>query len=109
MENIIYNELIIRGYSVDVGIVEINEQNEKGNYVTKQLETDFVCNRVNEKIYIQSAYSMETLEKLTQEKKSLINIKDNFKKMIIVKDSIHKYVTEDGIEVISLKEWLLNN
>ena len=109
MENIIYNELIIRGYSVDVGIVEINEQNEKGNYVTKQLETDFVCNRINEKIYIQSAYSMETLEKLTQEKKSLINIKDNFKKMIIVKDSIHKYVTEDGIEVISLKEWLLNN
>lgn len=52
---------------------------------------------------------METLEKLTQEKKSLINIKDNFKKIIIVKDSIHKYVTEDGIEVISLKEWLLNN
>ncbi len=107
MENIIYNELIIRGYNVDVGVVEVNEPNEKRVYVSKQLETDFVCNRIGEKIYIQSAYSMETLEKLTQEKKSLINIKDSFRKMIIVKDSIHKYYTEEGIEVISLKEWLL--
>lgn len=109
MENIIYNELLIRGYSVDVGIVEINEAKENGNYCKKQLETDFICNKINEKIYIQSAYSLETLEKLTQEKKSLINIKDNFRKIIIVKDSIHKYFTEEGIEVISLKEWLLNN
>lgn len=108
MENIIYNELIIRGYSVDVGIVEINEKNEKGNYVKKQLETDFICNRLNEKIYIQSCYSLELLEKINQEKKSLLNINDNFKKIIIVKDSIKKYYTEEGIEIISLKEWLLN-
>lgn len=107
MENIIYNELIIRGYSVDVGIVEINVKNEKENYVKKQLETDFVCNRLGEKIYIQSAYSMETIDKQTQEKRSLINIKDNFRKIIIVKDNIKKYYTEEGIEVISLQDWLL--
>lgn len=107
MENIIYNELLNRGYSVDVGIVEINVKNEKGNYVSKQLETDFICNKLNEKIYIQSAYSMESLDKQNQEKKSLLNIKDNFRKVIIVKDNFKKYITEEGIEVISLKEWLL--
>ncbi len=107
MENIIYNELVMRGYSVDVGIVEIPVKNKNENYVTKQLETDFVCNRLSERIYIQSAYSMETLEKQNQEKKPLLNIKDNFKKLIIVKDSIKKYYTEEGIEVMSLKEWLL--
>ncbi len=107
MENIIYNELLNRGYSVDVGIVEINFKNEKGNYVSKQLETDFICNKLNEKIYIQSAYSMESLDKQNQENKSLLNIKDNFRKVIIVKDNFKKYITEEGIEVISLKEWLL--
>lgn len=107
MENIIFNELIIRGYSVDVGIVEINVKNEKGNYVSRQLETDFVCNKVNEKIYIQSVYDMESFEKQSQEKGSLLNIKDNFRKIIIVRSNIKKYMTEDGIEVISLKEWLL--
>lgn len=107
MENIIYNELISRGYSVDVGIVEISEKNDNGNYVIKRLETDFICYKINEKIYIQSAYSMETLDKEIEEKRSLINIKDNFKKMIIVKDSIKPYLTEEGIEVINLKDWLL--
>ncbi len=109
MENIIYNELIIKGYSVDIGITQINELNENGNYVSKQLETDFVCNKINERIYIQSAYHMETLDKLIQEKKSLINIKDSFRKIIIVKDSIKKYITDDGIEFISLKDFLLNS
>lgn len=108
MENIIFNELVNRGYSVDVGIVESSEPNENGNYVTKQLETDFVCNKQTERLYIQSAYTMETLEKLTQEKRPLLNIHDNFRKMIIVKDSIKKYFTEEGIEVISLKDWLLS-
>ena len=108
MENIIYNELINRGYCVDVGVVEINEKNDNGNYVIKQLETDFICNKINEKIYIQSAYSMETIEKQIQEKKSLIKIKDNYRKIIIVKDSIKPYFTEEGIEVISLEDWLLN-
>ena len=109
MENIIYNELIIRGYSVDVGIVEVSVKNENNNYVLKQLETDFICNKINEKIYIQSAYSFETLEKQMQEKRSLISINDNFRKIIIVKDNIKRYVTEEGIEVMCLKDWLLNN
>lgn len=107
MENIIYNDLLQKGYSVDVGIVEINSKTEKGNYVRKQLETDFVCNRMTEKIYIQSAYNMETIEKQKQEMNSLLHIKDNFRKIIITKDSIKRYFTEEGIEVISLKEWLL--
>lgn len=107
MENIIYNDLLQKGYSVDVGIVEINSKTEKGNYVRKQLETDFVCNRMTEKIYIQSAYSMETIEKQKQEMNSLLHIKDNFRKIIITRDSIKRYFTEEGIEVISLKEWLL--
>ena len=107
MENIIYNDLLQKGYSVDVGILEINSKTEKGNYVRKQLETDFVCNRMTEKIYIQSAYSMETIEKQKQEMNSLLHIKDNFRKIIITKDSIKRYFTEEGIEVISLKEWLL--
>ena len=107
MENIIYNDLLQKGYSVDVGIVEINSKTEKGNYVRKQLETDFVCNRMTEKLYIQSAYSMETIEKQKQEMNSLLHIKDNFRKIIITKDSIKRYFTEEGIEVISLKEWLL--
>lgn len=107
MENIIYNDLLQRGYGVDVGIVEINSKTENGNYVRKQLETDFVCNRLTEKIYIQSAYSMETIEKQKQEMNSLLHIKDNFRKIIITKDSIKRYFTEEGIEVISLKEWLL--
>lgn len=109
MENIIYNELIIRGYSVDVGIVEVSVKNENNNYVLKQLETDFICNKINEKIYIQSAYSFETLEKQMQEKRSLISINDNFRKIIIVKDNIKRYITEEGIEVISLKDWLINS
>ena len=109
MENIIYNELVNRGYSVDVGIVEIYEKDKKGTNRPKQIETDFVCNRLNNKIYIQSAYSMENIDKLNQEKRSLINIKDNFRKIIIVKDTIKKYYTEEGIEVISLKEFLLED
>lgn len=109
MENIIYNELIIRGYSVDVGIVEVSEVNKNGFNVIKQLETDFICNKINKKIYIQCAYSMETIEKQKSEKRSLINIKDNFRKIIVVNDNIKKYYTEEGIEVISLKDFLLGN
>ena len=109
MENIIYNELILRGYSVDVGIVEINEENRNGNYVSKQLETDFVCNKMSNRLYIQSAYYMESIEKQNQEKRSLLNIKDNFRKIIIVRDSIKKYYTQEGIEVVSLMDFLLGN
>lgn len=107
MENIIYNELIMRGYSVDVGITEIAEKNKNGNYVKKQIETDFVCNKLNNRLYIQSVYAIETNEKINQEKRPLININDNFRKIIIIFDRVKKYYTEDGIEVISLKDFLL--
>ena len=109
MENIIYNELVLRGYSVDVGIVEINEENKNGNYVSKQLETDFVCNKMSNRVYIQSAYYMESIEKQNQEKKSLLNIKDNFRKIIVVRDLVKKYYTQEGIEVVSLMDFLLGN
>jgi len=108
MENIIYNELLSRGYNVDVGIVEISEPNSNGNNVLKQLEVDFVVNSINNRYYIQSAYSMPNKEKLEQECRSLERIDDNFKKIIIVNENIKTYQTEKGITVISLEEFLLN-
>lgn len=107
-ENIIYNELIIRGYNVDVGLVEINEKNENGNVVTKGLEVDFVVNTVNNRYYIQSAYSIPDNEKMKQEEKSLLNIGDSFRKIIITNDDVKPYKTEEGISVISLEDFLLH-
>ncbi len=109
MENIIYNELCIRGYSVDVGVVEINERQPDGKYIRKQLECDFVINKGNTRYYIQSAYEMPNEEKGNQEKKSLINIEDSFKKVIIVKDNIKPKKDENGILTIGLKDFLLND
>ncbi len=103
MENIIYNELLVRGYNVDVGVVEIRENN-----IRKQLEVDFVCNLGNKKYYIQSALNLDTPEKTIQESKSLNNIGDSFKKIIVVKDNIKLWRTEDGIVVIGILEFLLN-
>ena len=107
MENIIYNQLIMLGFSVDVGIVEINEKaNDK--YLKKQLEVDFVVNKGNLKYYIQSAYMMESKEKQVQEKKSLLNIDDSFRKIIVVNDNFKAHYDENGILLISLKEFLLD-
>lgn len=103
MENIIYNELIYRGYNVDVGMVEI--RNSKSSI---QTEVDFVCNKGTNKIYIQSSLNLDTREKTEQESKSLLNINDNFKKIIIVKDDIKKWNTEDGVIVMGIMEFLLN-
>ena len=109
MENIIYNELIGRGYSVDVGVVETYEENSNGNNQKKQLEVDFIVNFGYDQVYIQSAYDMPNKEKLIQESNSLNKIKNSFRKIIIVKDSIIPWKTDDGIEVISLKDFLLKN
>ena len=106
---IIYNELICRGYNVDVGLVEVNEKNQNGNVVTKGLEVDFVINTANNRYYIQSAYSIPDNEKLKQEEKSLLNTGDNFRKVIIVNDDVKPYKTESGTSVISLEDFLLNN
>lgn len=103
MENVIFNELLIRGYNVDVGVVSIRDGDAK-----KQIEVDFVCNQFNKKYYIQSALSLPTHEKTVQEERPLLNIQDNFKKIIIVKDSKKSWITEKGILVIGIIEFLLN-
>ena len=103
MENIIYNELLYRGYNVDVGVVEIRENNMR-----KQTEVDFVCNQTDKRYYIQCALSLPTREKTLQEERPLMNINDNFKKIIIVKDNIKSWMTEEGISVIGIQEFLLN-
>ena len=103
MENVIYLELRKRGYNVDVGSVEIREGNSK-----KQLEIDFVANKGNNKIYIQSALEMKTPEKVAQEQKSLINVNDFFKKIIIVGDNIKKSRYENGIILMSIYDFLLD-
>lgn len=109
MENVIYNELRARGFQVDVGMVENKEKNNKGVYEKKRLEVDFIANKGIEKYYIQSAYSMPTLEKMNQEKKSLLNINDSFKKIIIVKDVVKPRRDENGILIISLFDFLLDD
>lgn len=107
LENIVYNELILNGFNVDVGTVEVSEKSGS-DIKRKTLEIDFICNKLNERIYIQVAYSLADLDKLNQEKKSLLCIKDNFRKIIVVHQNIHKFFTEEGIEIISLKDFLLN-
>lgn len=103
MENIIYNELLLRGYNVDVGVVEIREMSQR-----KQLEVDFVCNQGNKRYYVQVALNLDTQEKTQQESKSLNNIGDSFKKIIVVKDNIKLWRNEDGILIIGIQEFLLN-
>ena len=103
MENILFNELLFRGYNVDVGVLPIREGNDK-----KHVEIDFVCNQFNKRYYIQSSLSLDTREKTIQEERPLLNVPDNFKKIIVVKDSIKPWITEEGISVIGIKEFLLN-
>ena len=104
MENIIYNELIVRGYNVDVGVVEIRDENKN----RKQLEIDFVCNLGNKRYYVQSSLNLDTREKTLQEERPLMSINDNFKKIIVVKDTMKHWYTEEGIMVIGIQEFLLN-
>lgn len=106
MENIIYNELRVRGFNIDVGVVEIREQHE-GKLLKKKIEVDFIAQKGNEKYYIQSAYEMSNVEKRKQEEKSLLNISDSFKKVIIVKDNIMPKRDEFGVITIGLFDFLL--
>ena len=103
MENIIYNELRCRGYKVDVGMVEI--RNSEGQ---KQYEIDFIANKGNNKYYIQSALNIDTREKREQEEKSLMNVNDFFKKIIIVKDDIKRWRDENGIIIMGITDFLLD-
>ena len=109
MENIIYNELKIRGYKVDVGMVTKSILTSEGNREKKQLEVDFIANLGSKRYYIQSALSLSTEEKVKQEKASLINITDSFKKIILVKDIIKVKRDEDGIVTMNVYDFLLND
>ena len=108
MENIIYNELIIRGYSVDVGIVEVNYKDENKKSQRKQYEVDFVCNKGNARYYIQSAYALDNQDKINQETRGLNKITDSFKKIVVVKDCYVPWYDEKGILYIGLEDFLLN-
>lgn len=108
MENVIYNELRMRGYKVDVGVVTISEKDEDGKSVRKQLEVDFVCNLGSRKIYIQSAFAMPDEEKRTQEIRPFKKINDSFKKIVITKDIVPSYYDENGILTMNIYDFLLD-
>ncbi len=107
MENIIYNELLVRGFNVDVGVVEVPEKDASGKSVRKRLEVDFVCNQGNKRYYIQSAFAIPDREKMQQEQNSLVHIPDSFKKIIVVKDNIKLWRNEEGIVVMGIMDFLL--
>ena len=108
MENAVYNELCARGYSVDVGNVEVNTLDEKGTKVRRMLEVDFVCNRGYKRCYIQSALSLPDREKMQQESASLLRIDDSFMKYVITGDRIKKYQNDDGIVIMNVFDFLLD-
>lgn len=108
IENIIFNELKVRGYNVDVGVVVMNEVDKNGKKIRKQLEVDFVCNKGSKRFYIQSAYALPDKEKMEQEQRSLVNTGDGFKKIIITKDAVAPLYNDEGILVMSVFDFLLN-
>ena len=108
MENVIFNELKVRGYNVDVGVVVMNEVDKNGKKIRKQLEVDFVCNKGSKRFYIQSAYALPDKEKMEQEQRSLVNTGDGFKKIIITKDAVAPLYNDEGILVMSVYDFLLN-
>lgn len=103
MENIIYNELLVRGYNVDVGVVESRNKNNRVYY-----EINFICNMASNRYYIQSALNIDTPEKTAQESRPLNSVGDNFKKIIVVKEDINSWHNDDGILIVGIKEFLLN-
>ena len=108
MENVIYNELRRLGYSVDVGLVETAKRNSSGKIERRNLEIDFVVNRHDERLYIQSAYALPDKQKMDQEQASLLNVPDGFKKVIIVGERYSSNYNEDGILMIGIYDFLLN-
>ena len=108
MENILYNELLSRDFNVDVGLVMVSGKDSDGKLVRKQLEVDFVCNKGSKRYYIQSAFAIPDEAKMQQESNSLRRIDDSFKKIIVVKDTPAPWYTEEGILVISIYDFLLN-
>ncbi len=108
MENVIYNELRMRGFQVDVGLVETWGTNANGQNIRRNLEIDFVANKGYQRYYIQSAFNMDDDEKKAQEEASLRAVKDAFKRVIVVKDDIMPYYNDNGFLIIGLFDFLLN-
>ena len=108
MENVIYNEMRMRGWLVDVGNIFHRFRNEAGKQQRVTLEVDFVCNKGSERIYIQSAYKMPDVEKMEQEKRSLKLVDDSFRKIIVVGEHTKTWSDENGIQIVSIYEFLLN-
>ena len=108
MENIIFNELKMRGFNVDVGVIMQYETNEKGTNIRKHLEIDFVCNQGSKRYYIQSAYAIPDQVKMEQEQRSLMLTGDFFKRMIITKDTPAPYYNESGVLIMNVYDFLLN-
>lgn len=108
MENVIYNELRMRGYNVDVGVIASSEKDKTGKVVRKQLEVDFVCNLGSLRYYIQSAYSLPDEEKRSQEIRPFRKIDDSFKKIVITKDIVPTHYDEYGILTLNIYDFLLN-
>lgn len=108
MENIIYNEMRMRGWLVDVGNIFHRFRNEAGKQQRVTLEVDFVCNKGSERIYIQSAYKMPDVEKMEQEKRSLKLVDDSFRKIIVVGEHTKSWSDEKGIQIVSIYDFLLN-
>lgn len=107
LENLIYNELKIRGFAVDVGEVIINTKDSNDKQVRKRLEVDFVCNKADERYYIQFALTLPDKEKIEQEQRSLTNIKDSFQKIINTKDDVITHYNQDGILILNIFDFLL--
>ena len=108
MENIIYNELLRRRFSVDVGCVTVNVKAENGKMVRKQLEVDFIANSGDKRYYIQSAFDVPTIEKREQEERSLLNINDSFKKIIVQQSIVEPWHSQQGVLYIGIEDFLLN-
>lgn len=108
MENVIYNELRMRGYGVDVGVIPIAERNQEGKVIRKQLEVDFVCNLGSSRYYIQSAYSLPDEAKRTQEIRPFRKIDDSFKKIVVTKDIVQPHYDEYGILTVNIYDFLLD-
>ena len=105
---IVYNELLIRGYSVDVGIVEVYAKNDEGKTTRKQFEVDFAVNQSSQSYYIQVTYDMTSEEKQTQELNSFRNIPNSFKKIVIVNGTKKPWRNEEGFVIMGMKYFLLN-
>ena len=108
MENVIYNELRMRGYSVDVGVVPVAEKDRNGKVTRKQLEVDFVCNLGSSRYYIQSAYTLSDEAKRTQEVRPFRKIDDSFRKIIITRDMVPTHYDEYGILTVNIYDFLLD-